>query len=60
MTVKELRKILFTMDDNAEIIIGCQGYLSEYNADEKLNVTETGNAVYITDSCFYPEVFGAR
>lgn len=56
MTVKELRRLLFECNDDSEIVVGCQGYLTEYNADDEIRVKENGNAVYITDNCFYNEV----
>ena len=56
MTVKELKEILLKCNDDSEIVIGCQGYLTEYNAYDEIRVKENGNAVYITDNCFYNEV----
>lgn len=56
MIVKDLRKLLFECDDNLEIVIGCQGYLSKYNSDDEIRVKQSENAVYITDDCYYKEV----
>lgn len=56
MIVKDLRRLLFECDDNLEVVIGCQGYLTEYNADDEIRVKQSGNAVYITDNCYYKEV----
>jgi len=56
MTVKELRKLLFDCDDNDEICLGVQGYLTEYNADNEIIVKRVGNTVFIVDNCYYPEM----
>lgn len=54
MTVKELRKLLFEMDDDAIIVIGCQGYIQA--ADEEIRATESNGKVFLTDTCYYEEI----
>lgn len=56
LTVKDLIKALSKMNEDAQIVVGCQGYLSEYNADDYIRVNEVGAAVYITDCCYYAEI----
>ena len=53
MKVKELRSLLFECDDNSEVFIGCQGYLTDHTDD--INVKQVGDAVYITDNCYCKE-----
>ena len=54
MTVKELRKLLFEMDDDAVVVIGCQGYLIE--EIEEIRATESNGKVFLTDTCYYEEI----
>ncbi|MBO4847258.1 MAG: hypothetical protein J5525_13315 [Lachnospiraceae bacterium] len=59
MTGKELIKII--KDNKAEdsrVIIGCQGYLSEYNADDDVRAIQIPgtDSLIICDNCYYPEV----
>lgn len=56
MTVKELRKLLFDCDDENEICLGVQGYLTEYNADDEIIVKRVGNTAFIVDNCYYSEM----
>ena len=56
ITVKDLREALAKMDDNAHIIIGCQGYTSNYNDDDTIRINQVGDEVYITDYIHYDEI----
>lgn len=53
MTVKELKAILETMSDGAEVVLGCQGYTTE-TADE-IRARQSGRKVYLTDCCYYAD-----
>ena len=55
MSVKELIEILKTMDQSAQVFVGCQGYCTSYNAEEEMRVQETNGAVFIADYCYYTQ-----
>lgn len=54
MTVKELIKNLERMDEDSEVKIGVQGYVS----NGEVAAYETDNSVYVVDGCFYEEIDG--
>ncbi len=57
MTVKELRAILFNMPDDAKIVVGCQGYASDYCEEEsEVRATLSGGSVYLTDYTHYDQL----
>ncbi len=59
MTGRELiRAIIDNKAEDNRIVIGCQGYLSEYNSDDEVRIVSTPgtDTIVICDSCYYPDI----
>ena len=54
MSGRELIKLILDSDaEDCRIAVGCQGYVSTYNADESVRTVKDHDVLYILDSCAY-------
>lgn len=57
MKVKELyyalKNMMYLGGGEAKIYIGCQGYLTQGNSEDEIEINIDNGHVYITDKCYY-------
>lgn len=60
MTIKELKDIIKTLDDNTPVFVACQGYTNTTDdpGENETRFYSDGKMLVLSDSCYCNEIDG--